>query len=257
MYSEDNSYEISKFIKDIETDCDKLVRSWIARNYKTAKAQEYAQQGFCRRLRTIARCIQNIYALAPVNVSEKMSDDDRANLTINLQSYILNIWGALDNLAGVLVCELNIKQSNGKDLSNLAKGLGPKCKEVRSHLLDNGKRLTEFDEWFHILKSYRDALAHKIPLYVPPALHVGDDALKYNALEAKAFEVFSVGNYKEYLDIVGEQEKLGRFAPVMAHSYAEEGRLIYFQGQIVADWNTLKEISEMVAASIDGAGGGT
>jgi hypothetical protein len=63
------------------------------------RAQEYVGHGVCRRLKTIRRCIENIFEIFPIARKELLSEEERSDLVINLQAFIINIYGLQDNLA--------------------------------------------------------------------------------------------------------------------------------------------------------------
>lgn len=75
------------------------------------------------------------------------------------------MYGCVDNLAWVWVYENGL---NGKIRRNSV-GLRAKHKEVRSTLsVGFQDYLVKLDPWLDYIIEYRDALAHRIPLYVPP-----------------------------------------------------------------------------------------
>ncbi len=45
--------------------CQLLVLSYTMRDYKDSRAREFATQGFSRRLKTLARCIDNVFEILP------------------------------------------------------------------------------------------------------------------------------------------------------------------------------------------------
>jgi hypothetical protein len=88
-------------------------------------------------------------------------------------------------------------------------------------------------------------LAHRIPLYIAPFVVAPDNAAAFGALEAQKTEAMRQYNFIKYDELDEEQTKLGRFLPAMTHSlYAEDRNVVYFHGQLVADWNTVMEIAE-------------
>lgn len=58
---------------------------------------------------------------------------------------------------------------SGQPLNRNDIGLRPKSKKVRASLpQDLRDYLGGHDAWFGYLEDYRDALAHSVPLYIPP-----------------------------------------------------------------------------------------
>jgi hypothetical protein len=64
---------------------------------------EYARHGYMRRLGTIKRCIENVFTLIPPQADEIPDRNVLHDAQINIQSFFANVYGAIDNLAGVWV----------------------------------------------------------------------------------------------------------------------------------------------------------
>ena len=157
--------------------CQQLVQSYMLRNYKDARAQEFATQGFSRRLQTLVRCINNVFEVSPPALAERPTNNALSDAEINIQAFVFNMFAGLDNLAWILVKE------KGLPIPKHGVGLGEN-KEVRHYLSNEFQDyLTGLNDWFNYLKKFRDALAHRIPLYIPLGipndkvevyLHLGD-----------------------------------------------------------------------------------
>jgi hypothetical protein len=82
--------------------------------------------------------------------------------TIYIQAFIMNAFGALDNLAWIWVTEKPL------NVGKMETGLGPKCKSVRASFTPETQAyLSELDDWFVHIVDFRDALSHRIALYIP------------------------------------------------------------------------------------------
>ncbi len=128
------------------------------------KSQEYLTHGVSRRLKIIRRCIRNIFHVFCPSRVDLLSQEELEEICINLHAFYVNIFGLLDNLAWVIRYEKQSKINRHKvglysqQFKNLmTKGF--------SDYLDS----TKIKNWHDAhLKNYRDALSHRIPLYVPP-----------------------------------------------------------------------------------------
>src|SRR5712671_1522714 len=88
---------------------------------------------------------------------------------ICIQAFTFNAFACLDNLAWIWVCEKKLTTEQGDPIPAGKVGLGKKCKLVRRSLpADIRKYLKSLDAWFDHLENFRHALAHRIPLYIPP-----------------------------------------------------------------------------------------
>ena len=100
------------------------------------------------------------------------------------------------------------------------------------------------------MENFRHALAHRIPLYVPPYIVNNEEAAKEYELEQARREALRKREFDEYERLTNELEGIGKFIPWMTHSFNEKSRQVVFHVQIIADWNTVVEISEKFLAEI-------
>ncbi len=76
-----------------------LRERYFIRNYGNDSAKEHAVHGFARRLGTLVRCIDRVFEILPPDREDIPSRDEVVDATINIQAFVLNIFGCLDNLA--------------------------------------------------------------------------------------------------------------------------------------------------------------
>jgi len=91
--------------------CDKM-QEYPELNLKNELSKEYFFHGFLRRLKTLKKCIENIYTIYPPDRTQILKDDEKIDLEIYLQSFIVNVFGCVDNLTRILVEEKSIQLSN-------------------------------------------------------------------------------------------------------------------------------------------------
>lgn len=189
---------------------DKLLieMSRLGYGLKCRKAQEHLFHGALRRLKLIRYAIKNIYKLFPLDQISPLKEDALSNVTISLQSMSVNISGFFDNLTWMYVYEKSIQYKKITEVNFwvfVKKKLFPEkfCDYVSS---------TRFIKWHDAhAKQYRDTLAHRIPLYVPP------------------YSVTDKGNIA---------------VPIYRESILDSGKSVMFHPQIIADFNTVDEISK-------------
>jgi len=244
-YSETAIKQLSNSYAGIDTEYQSLLELYAFRKFSDRQADEYAKHGFMRRVGILARCIHNIYRVCPPEQSKKLSKDELSDLTINLQSFIFNVFGCLDNLACVWVKEKSIKNSKNEPLENREIGFSKKYKSVRKSF-SKGFRdyLKGLDKWFLQMENFRHALAHRIPLYVPPYVVNKEEAAQELELEKLRNDALKRHDFEGYETISEKLYSIGKFIPCMTHSFSEQSRQIEFHAQIIADWNTVVEISK-------------
>lgn len=219
----------------------------LQQKLSNSKSREYLIHGVSRRLNILNKCIHNIFALFPVDRSDLLTSDELTDLVINLHAFFINISGVLDNLAWVFVYEKDLygHPKNGK-LSRLDVGLF--ADKTQTHLwpdLTNYLKSNSIKTWYDkYSKDYRDALAHRIPLYVPPSAIDENEAIQYKQLEDQinALDIRSPDAITIHGQLIEKLRQLGRPCVLFSHSLHEGCKLVYFHAQVIADFKTIEEI---------------
>lgn len=181
---------------------------------KKTESQEYVFHGVCRRYGVMFQCVENIFSTYPLNrdIHNLLTEKELDSLTINLQAFCINTSGVLDNLAWIYVLENGFK-CHERQVAFFSFVNPKKDSDIRfpkpfcEHI--NAKITTWHDEY---LKRYRDTLAHRIPLYVPP---------------------YATRNGKEAI-----REIVNCFA----ESRLKDSQIIPFHAQTIADFITIEEV---------------
>lgn len=211
------------------------------------KAKEYLLQGAGRRINFVTRCIKNMFGIFPLGQTEKLAKDEVADLAINLHAFFVNISGLFDNLAWVFVFEYEL-HGDPKDGKLGRYEVGLFNRKTQIHLPVALRTFLQSDaltKWHsEYSKIYRDALAHRIPLYVPPSILTEADGKKYNELDAKlqAVDFADDDSLEIYENLLKQQGQLGQVSPIFAHSLSEEGRPVYMHAQVVDDYAKIREV---------------
>jgi hypothetical protein len=262
FFNSDQINQLTEEYSKVENKYQELLMQYTALELKNQEAYEYAYHGFTRRIGTLKRCIDNVYTICPPDQSEKLSRDQCLDLGINLQSFVFNVFGCMENLAWIWTKEKQLKNEKGKPLSGPKVGfMSPeKNKIIRNSFsqdfqdyLSNLRKENKGDDdkWYDILEDFRHALAHRIPLYVPPYGITLENTEKSNALEAQMREAMKKGDFQKWNQLNEEQTNLGYFLPVMSHSFTENSKRMVFHSQVLADWNTIVEMSEKFLEELD------
>ena len=126
------------------------------------EAREFATQGFSRRLKTLARCIDNVFKILPPNQTHLPSIDELFDAMINIQAFVFNLFGIIDNLAWIWVQEKPIRKEDGSPIPKSFVGLSKGNTFVRSSLSTEFQEyLRGLDDWFDHIEKWRHALAHR------------------------------------------------------------------------------------------------
>jgi len=179
---------------------ERLLRDYVSLRLTNEAANEYARHGFVRRLGTLKRCIGNVYSIYPPERSDKPSRNECLDLAINLQSFMFNVFGCIDNLAWIWVKERQLKDKRDRPLRDQHVGLRLGYDTVRqSFSIEFQRYLTSRDDWFEYLEDYRHALAHRIPLYVAPYTLSPSKLKEHNELENRKHEAHKQRDFDLWL----------------------------------------------------------
>jgi hypothetical protein len=233
--------DLRKKLDTIQSTHDRLLlRFTHSHRFEKQPTREYAQHGFMRRFGTLVRCIENVFTLIPPETEEIPDRKVLQDVQINVQAFFANVYGSLDNLAWVWVYDRGLEDTIRRNRI----GLRAQNTELRSTLSEAFQHyLTSRDEWMEHVIEYRDALAHRIPLYIPPGGIPTRNAGAYHDLTRRMNEAIYVeGDPSEYDRLSVEQEKLLIFQPLMTHSVTETTAHFPFHVQMLADFLTVEEM---------------
>lgn len=176
-----------------------------------------------------------------------MSKEELSNLDINLHAFFINISGIFDNLGWVFVYEHNLfgRKKDGKIDKN-GVGLFNKC--TQQHLKTKLREYLQSDKtstWYrNYTKNYRDSLAHRIPLYVPPSVLNKDQSKEFNniKIEINNLDFTKETDIDKWGVLMEKQYALGQACHFFAHSMSEESPPICLHVQIISDYLTIDEV---------------
>lgn len=222
----------------------------LLHGFDNPSAWEYAVHGIARRLDTLSHCCTRVYDLLPPEQEEVPEAWDVKEATVHIQSFISNIIGVLDNLAWVWIIERRLKRKDGEDFAPRQVKLSKDCRELWKDLPTEFRaKIVEFREWFEHVYEWRDALVHRIPLYIPP--YSVRDVETYNELEAAAHEALLKNDLMKYNEIDEKSEGMKFFAPLIKHSFSENSVPAVFHADLISDMRTVALLVSLLLSSLD------
>jgi hypothetical protein len=226
----------------IEGKYNALYLRFLTRRYASERGKEFGHQGMLRRLQSMWRCIRNVYELIPPEREEPPDDDTRHDAELQVQAFVFHTFGAADNLAWIWVNERNVRRPNGAALRDGE--IGIRKHHVRqSFTAEFQTYLDEREKWFEYLEGFRHSLAHRIPLYIPPHMVTPANAAAYQEFDRQISAAGAMLDFAERDRLKAEQLRLTFFRPWMTHSFVEGAGRIPFHCQMIADFNTIDEMS--------------
>jgi hypothetical protein len=218
-FSVEQLLEIDAKLGTIGATADRLMLGYVAFPFTSNKAREYAREGFARRVQTLRRCLEATFDAVPPDTVTVPEKSRRHIAETNVQTFIANVYGSVDNLAWVWVHERGL----APDMDNRQVGLRKNHTQVRHTLSAEFRSYLERLDggWFAYITEYRDALAHRIPVYIPPGGVRPRDLEAYNDLTQHMNEALGDRDSPKYEKLSAEQDMLLTFQPLMTHSTSE------------------------------------
>jgi hypothetical protein len=251
-FSDQNLEKLNKTQTEVASKCELLVESYLNRDYKDSRAREFAKHGFSRRLKTLARRIDSVFRILPPDRTDLPSCEEIYDGMMNIQAFVFNAFGILDNLAWIWVQEKSVRNKDGSQIHKRKVGLGKKYKLVRSSLsTEFQKYLKGKDKWLDHLEDFRHALAHRIPLYIPPYIIPKDKKADYRQLDDRITEAGKRGDIAECDRLKAERDALCMFVPWVTHSFGESAPHIEFHTQLLTDFLAIEEVSQKMLEELD------
>jgi hypothetical protein len=213
------------------------------------RAKEYMLHGAARRLGLIRRCLKTIFDLFPPAATHPIDSDSLSEVQISLHAFVMNLYGLFENLAWAFVLRHNLegeigeRKKIGMFLRSTQRFLPPK---LSSYLTSTTMAAWHTD----YLKNYRDALAHRIPLYIPPAIFTPEEGERYAALEQREMECILAQQWEELERVRNERSGLGSACPMFLHAFPDEHQTqpVYLHPQMICDVKTILEFGPLYFA---------
>jgi len=228
---------------------DLMLRTVVSgQEFENPGVKEHLLHGAARRLSVIKRSLENIFNKFPITTERPLERDTLYDVQINLHAYVINLYGIFDNWAWAFVLRHNIlvqvggKHGVGLFNKNTVRHLPSKLKDYLSN-----ETISCWHEDY--LKSFRDALAHRIPLYIPPAEVTTEESQRYNELESEKVALISSMQWERLDKVYEEQEKIGRPSFVFLHSYEEgQQKVLKLHPQLLCDGLAIVEFGSLYMA---------
>jgi hypothetical protein len=204
------------------------------------KSAEHLSQGAGRRIGVLGHCITTIFKKFPPSAHRPLQRSDLYDVQIAHHAFVINLYGFFENLAWAFIlrhgleAEVGGRKKIGLFLNSTQRLLPP---SIRDYLTS-----TTMVAWHNdYLKNYRDALAHRVPLYIPPSALTDADVVELNTIAQQEQEALNERKWDVLDDLRERKLSLGRPCLFFAHSYSddEDPRPIYLHPQILCDAKTV------------------
>ncbi|WP_251103638.1 hypothetical protein [Stenotrophomonas maltophilia] len=210
------------------------------------EAREYVSFGVGRRLHTMLEAATEVFTLIPPS-STRVTRDVLKRATINLQAFLIHTVGIMDNMAWAYLYWHAIEDAiKRNDVDLFKKGTQDK---LPTPLVDwlTSKHILDWRD--NYLKPYRDALAHRIPPYIPET-YSPQEAAELRRLEQLQLEAEKSRNGREAAKLRNQIDALPGHGFVFVYSYAPEQGPVLLHQQILADFETIIEVLKVFITTL-------
>jgi len=210
------------------------------------EARDFLTYGVGRRLNVIQLSIQKVYELFPPSQNEALPKATIHEVQVYLQAFVINVSGIFDNWAWAFIHRHDLLEKIGGKFSvGMFLLKTQQCLPARLREYITSEPRVSWHRKY--MKDYRDALAHRIPLYVPPSRIDPKDIERYKELEARKQELFEAQDWDELERITDEQESLGKALPAFLNDFSSPE--VYFHPQLNADGALVIEFAKLFYGS--------
>lgn len=225
---------------------------------KSEKALEYLQHGVGRRLRTIERCMTNVFEIFPPGRTELLKQRELHDVQINLQGFLMNVYGLFDNIAWVYILE----QGRADTIRGGRRAIGLFDERTQEHLSAKMRAYlgaADLQNWYSdYSKNFRDALAHRIPPYVAPFAVTAEQQKRWKELDAQIMPAIRAHRFEDAERLREERDSVGTIVAAFRHSFSDSdgSRAVMIHPQMLSDALTVMDLMEAVIADVKQSGWG-
>jgi hypothetical protein len=207
------------------------------------RAGTYLRHGVGRRLSVLQASLAEIFELFPPSRTAPLPHELAVTLQINLHAFVINLNGIFDSWAWAFVLRHGLLDR----LDGQPERVGMfkvRTQQLLPELLQQFLQSEAIRTWHsRYLKGYRDALAHRIPLYIPPATWSPEDGERYNRWDVEIVEAIRRRDFDRVEALRTEQDAIGTACYYFLHEYSpkEDTRPVQLHPQVLADSATVIE----------------
>ncbi|MBO9355923.1 hypothetical protein GG851_18195 [Bordetella petrii] len=210
------------------------------------QAKEYLLYGVGRRLKILRYGLSTIFRLFPPDTAKPIASDDLEAVQAALHAFVMNLYGTFENLAWAFVCRHDLIGEIGHH-RKVGMFLGSTQRFLPQVLADylSSETMTAWHTQY--LKNYRDALAHRIPLYIPPLTFTDAEGKRYQELVCEEMACIEAERWEVLERVRHEKTNLGSPCFVFWHGLFSEAdaKPMQLHPQLVSDVMTILEFGPL------------
>lgn len=224
-------------------------------SFRSDHARRHMREGFARRLLLMQTNRLTMIEIAPLGRSEKLSTYECADLNVHVNSWYVQMRGALDNLSWALHYEWNLLGTGSEDDVKTRRSCYLFTDQFRSAATTKLSVVPAAIEahviWAANFKELRDPIAHRVPMYAVPGVASDDDRKQFERLNAEANEAAKLGDFDTFRDKTWEAQRVGTYFHVVAMSGTGGIELRRLPPQLTEDFEVFLSIADAVVGEFE------
>ena len=243
-YSAELASKLDTDFLEVRAELDASLLAFVRAGHSAPNQQvrEYLLQGVGRRLGVLRECIAAVFERFEPARNAPLSQVELYEVQINLHAFVINLAGLFDNLAWAFVLRHSLLETVGG-----RKRVGmfhPSTQKVLPAVLRTYVTSSTMVAWHgEYLTAYRDSLAHRIPLYIPPATFTEQDQERYVELDKQERACILAREWEQLEQVRSDKQRLGKACPMFVILIGDdsESKPNYIHPQMLCDAKTVLE----------------
>ena len=193
----------------------------------------------------------SINKIAYPNRSDPLNPEESVVLNLHLNSLYFHLSGFLDNLAWGVTLEHSVFSPFNEDdptdrrkVGLFKRGFLGQIQNMKDGILHQA--LQSKLDWYHQLADLRDPLAHRIPLYVTPAILTEEEGEEYGQLKIQFHECMVKDDFEGAEKALDQQQALGAYGGLFVNVENGAWQTYPITSQIEKDLENFIEIGNAV-----------
>ncbi len=203
-------------------------------------------QGCARRLLMMRHARIEILATAKEE-QPPLGSHQLTLLNICLNSYYLNLLGALDNLAWAATYDLRLLPTIDETRSKVRKFCSLTNEQfiaaIRTQNASLGDLLLDRQVWIQDVKRFRDPAAHRLPLAIVRGIMTDEEGRRYQELTTASWCALLEHRWEESEALQAQADQIGRFVPLLDGPRAPDEGIYIVPNQMAADQRAFLQLT--------------
>jgi hypothetical protein len=243
-YSAEQVKKLQQDAERVGSELELLVQDGVSHAQRIAdeEIRSHLKHGASRRLNILSESVRRIFFLFPPQQERPLPRQVLVEAQIYLHAFVINLSGVFDNWAWAFILRHGLREQVG-DRTNIGMFRKPTQRLLPS-LLSDYLTSESIVTWHRkYLTGYRDSLAHRIPLYIPPATWTLEDSQLYERLDAEIADCIRQQQFEHLDDLRNQQDAIGTASPVFVGAFSGEdaSKPVFLHSQVIADATTVAE----------------